>query len=85
MIDRIFTTLSVLPWTVQNSIAAKKQELSAKYGAWFVVFLAVLIALCTAFFLAMSAYCMIAQHGYFTGNWNFKKWFTSVELECKPF
>lgn len=49
--------------------------------AWFVVFVAVLLALAAAIFTAMAIWCMTNGHGSFSGSWNWHDMF-AMNIQC---
>ncbi|WP_129657364.1 hypothetical protein [Rothia uropygialis] len=53
-----------------------------RYDAWFLVFVAVLLALGATLLLGMAAWCVVKRHGRFTGHWRWANGF-SVSMECR--
>lgn len=51
--------------------------------AWFVVLLAVLLAMGATFVLGAAAWCLATGNGTFTGGWSVKDWGVSLNIECK--
>lgn len=54
-----------------------------RFDAWWLVFLAVLIAFGVAFLAAMALWCFFGAGGRrFSGNWEWSKKGVSVWIEC---
>lgn len=53
-----------------------------RYDAWFLVFVAVILALGAALITGMAIWCVIYQRKRFTGRWQFKDWGLRVYFEC---
>ncbi|MFE7799995.1 hypothetical protein [Nocardia sp. NPDC057440] len=53
-----------------------------RYDAWFLVFVAVIVGLGATMLLGMAVWCVVNQHGSFTGNWNYENYGVSVNVEC---
>ncbi|BCR79617.1 hypothetical protein SK1NUM_00600 [Arachnia rubra] len=53
-----------------------------RYDGWFLVVVAVVLALAATFLAGMAAWCVIYGNGSFTGNWYWKNGW-EVGLECK--
>jgi hypothetical protein len=72
------------PRTASLAYRAKKRIDAAimRYDAWFLVFLAVLLALAAAMLAAMAIWCVVYKGKRFTGNWNWSWWGVSVNIEC---
>ena len=54
-----------------------------RYDAWYVVLVAVLLALGTVLLAGMAVWCVTKGHGKFTGHWKWVKWGFSVSMECQ--
>jgi hypothetical protein len=53
-----------------------------RYDAWFLVFVAVILALGAALLAGMAIWCVVKQHKTFTGSWSFKDFGLKVHFEC---
>lgn len=53
-----------------------------RYDAWFIVFVAVLLALGATLLAGMAVWCVVNQQGRFTGSW---KWVNGIQvsMECR--
>ncbi|PNZ49522.1 hypothetical protein CD138_12695 [Staphylococcus intermedius NCTC 11048] len=54
-----------------------------QFNAWFLVFLAVILALATTIVAGLAIWCVMNQHGKFTGNWNWSLTNVKINVECK--
>lgn len=54
-----------------------------RYDAWFLVFVAVILALGATLLAGMAVWCVTKQHKRFTGAWSFKDYGIKVNMECK--
>jgi len=54
-----------------------------RYDAWFLVFIAVILALGATLMLGMAAWCVIKQHKRFTGHWSLRNFGLDAYFECK--
>ena len=54
-----------------------------KYDGWFLVFLAVLLALAFTILAGMAIWCVVYKGKHFTGDWHWKKWGVSVDVKCE--
>ena len=52
-----------------------------RYDGWFLVFVAVLLALGATLLAGMAIWCLANQHGRFTGHWYWNSGL-DVALEC---
>ena len=65
-----------------DSVKAKIDKGLIRYDAWFLVFVAVILALGATLIIGMSIWCVVKQGKKFTGNWQFKDWGLKVYFEC---
>ncbi len=66
-------------------IATARDKVDAailRYDAWFLVLLAVLMALAFVVATALAIWCVVYQRKRFTGNWRWGTWGVSVWTEC---
>ena len=65
-----------------NNARSRFDSAIVRYDAWFLVFVTVLLALGATLLAGMAVWCVVNQHGAFTGNW---KWDSgiSVSMECQ--
>lgn len=73
----------VVPFAPQALyVKGKLDQALVRYDAWFLVFVAVLLALGATVLLGMAAWCVVKGHGHFTGHWKWVKMGVSVSMEC---
>lgn len=66
-----------------GSLAKTKFDtLLVRYDAWFLVFIAVVLALAATLLAGMAIWCVVNQKGRFTGHWYWNNGW-QVGLECK--
>ena len=51
--------------------------------AWFLVFLAVLLALAFTIYAGLQIWCIVYKGKVFTGNWKWSTKGVSVKAECR--
>lgn len=79
MLDSIINYFSLLLFHVPSAC----DEIRLRYGAWYIVFLAVLLGFGTVLLAAMASWCFFYQHGSFTGHWYWVRWGgVDVAVEC---
>jgi len=68
----------------RSLLAAKAQFNRAlvRYDAWFLVFVAVILALGATLLIGMAIWCVIYKGKRFTGRWSFRNFGLSVYFEC---
>lgn len=54
-----------------------------RYDAWYLVFVAVILALGAALLAGMAIWCVVKQGKTFTGRWEFKDFGLKVYFECR--
>lgn len=54
-----------------------------RHDDWFLVFVAVIIALGATLLAGMAVWCVVKQKGKFTGHWKWVKYGVSVSMECR--
>lgn len=67
-----------------NVLPALKNRLDnslVRYDAWFIVFVAVLLALGATLLAGMAVWCVVKRHGRFTGSWQWESGI-KVSMEC---
>ncbi|WP_425556147.1 hypothetical protein [Glycomyces endophyticus] len=81
-----FMTLAGVKATTTGAALAEKAKdrfdnLLVRYDAWFLVFIAVLLALGATLLAGMAIWCLVNQKGRFTGSW---RWVNgiSVSMQC---
>ncbi|MEV3938959.1 hypothetical protein AB0K52_23675 [Glycomyces sp. NPDC049804] len=52
-----------------------------RYDAWFLVLVAVLLALGATILLGMAIWCVVNQKGRFSGSWHWANGWT-ISMEC---
>ncbi|MBP2329745.1 hypothetical protein JOF56_010130 [Kibdelosporangium banguiense] len=68
---------------VVESIKTKIDNGLVRYDAWFLVFVAVILALGAVLLAGMAVWCVVKQHKTFTGSWEFKNFGLKVYFECR--
>lgn len=71
--------------SVRGAGSAKKSfdRALVRFDAWFLVFVAVILALGAALLAGMAIWCVVKQHKTFTGRWSFKDFGLKVYFECR--
>lgn len=54
-----------------------------RFDAWFLVFVAVILALGAALLAGMAIWCVVKQGKTFTGRWSFRDFGLKVYFECR--
>ncbi|WP_242882233.1 hypothetical protein [Actinomadura litoris] len=75
-------TLDVRTRAVE-SIKKKIDAGLVRYDAWFLVFVAVILALGATLLAGMAVWCVVKQHKTFTGHWQYKNFGLKVYFECR--
>jgi len=68
-----------------RAINVAKQKLDnalVRYDAWFLVFIAVILAIGVALLAGMAIWCVVKQHKTFTGSWQYKDFGLKVYFQC---
>jgi hypothetical protein len=83
--------------TVNDSMSERAYELSARsldaakarfdnalvrYDAWFLVFVAVILALGATLLIGMAVWCVVYKGKRFTGRWSLRNFGLSAYFEC---
>ena len=68
--------------TVSSWAKSKFDAALVRYDGWFLVLVAVILALAAALLAGMAIWCVVNQKGRFTGHWYWKNGWT-VGLECR--
>jgi hypothetical protein len=74
--------MALAPSRVTDLVRAKIDNALVRYDAWFLVFVAVILALGATLLIGMGVWCVVYQGKRFTGNWSFRNWGIQVSLEC---
>lgn len=64
------------------STKSKIDRLAVRYDAWYLVMVAVVLALGVTILAGLSVWCVVNQHGKFTGNWHWSISDVSINTEC---
>lgn len=67
---------------VRQQVTDKFDSLLVRYDAWFLVLMAVLLAIAVVVATALAVWCLTYQGKRFTGRWEWGKWYVSVWAEC---
>ncbi|MGX2995802.1 hypothetical protein JNUCC64_16190 [Streptomyces sp. JNUCC 64] len=74
---------STAPSRVAESIHTRIDKGLVRFDAWFLVFVAVILALGATLLIGMAIYCVTKQGGKsFSGAWSFKNFGLKVRFEC---
>jgi hypothetical protein len=65
-----------------SAARAKFDNALVRYDAWFLVFVAVILALGAVLITGMAIWCVVNQHKRFTGRWEFRNFGLKVYFEC---
>jgi hypothetical protein len=83
--SEIMTMAGVKAGTTGASLAEKAKDrfdhLLIRYDAWFLVFIAVILALGATLLAGMAIWCVVNQQGRFTGSWQWENGIV-VNMEC---
>jgi hypothetical protein len=81
----IVSMIPATPWTAQLAERSKARFDAAilRYDAWFLVLLAVILAIGVALLAGMAIWCVVYQGKNFTGAWQYKDWGLNVSFECR--
>jgi hypothetical protein len=66
-----------------NTAKSKFDRALVRYDAWFLVFVAVILALGAVLLTGMAIWCVVKQNKTFTGSWSFKDFGLKVYFECR--
>jgi hypothetical protein len=66
-----------------DSLKARVDRGLVRYDAWFLVFIAVILALGATLLAGMAVWCVVKQGKTFTGNWQYKDFGLKVYFECR--
>ena len=61
----------------------KLDDALVRYDAWFLIFVAIILALGATLMTGMSIWCVVKQHKTFTGSWSFRNYGLKVYFECR--
>jgi len=67
----------------RQQVTDKFDSLLVRYDAWFLVLMAVLLAISVVVATALAVWCVTYQGKRFTGRWQWGKWYVSVWAECR--
>jgi hypothetical protein len=65
-----------------ESIKRKIDKGLVRFDAWFLVFVAVILALGATLLAGLAVWCLVKQNKTFSGSWQFKNWGLKVYFEC---
>ena len=66
-----------------SSVKRRFDQALVRFDAWFLVFVAVILALGAALLAGMAIWCVVKQHKTFTGNWSLRNFGLKVHFECR--
>ncbi|MDQ4501788.1 hypothetical protein [Sinomonas sp. ASV322] len=81
----ILAVMPTTPWAAQLAERSKTRFDAAvlRYDAWFLVFLAVILAIGVGLLVGLAIWCVVNQGKNFTGAWQYKDWGVNVSFECR--
>lgn len=79
----INSTLIEKTHELKNDVISSIENRELQFNAWFLVLLAVILALAASISAGLAIWCVTNQHGRFTGNWNWSIKNFKVSAECK--
>jgi hypothetical protein len=79
--EPIASTAAMYP-RVAGAIRSRFDNALVRYDAWFLVFVAVILALGATLLAGMAIWCVVEQNKTFTGSWQFKDMGLNVHFEC---
>lgn len=65
-----------------GSVRRRLDDALVRYDAWFLVFVAVILALGATVLAGMAIWCLVKQRKTFTGRWSFRNFGLKVYFEC---
>ena len=77
-----YVAATTAPARVIESIRTKVDEGLVRYDAWFLIFIAVILALGATIFAGLVIWCVVYQGKRFSGNWTFRNFGLKVYAEC---
>lgn len=78
----ISTYLRCKIYSIFDNIKNKFDDAIVRCDAWFIVLLAVLLAIAFTLFAAIATWCVVYKGKHFTGNWEWHKWGVSLDVQC---
>ena len=76
-------TISAKLVTWLNNMKESAKNVIVECDAWFLVFLAVLLALAFTIYAGLQIWCIVYKGKAFTGNWKCTTKGVSVKAECR--
>jgi hypothetical protein len=65
-----------------DAAKAKFDRAIVRYDAWFLVFVAVILAMGATIAAGLAIWCVVKKGKRFTGRWSFKDFGLKVYFEC---
>ncbi len=65
-----------------ESAQSKLDKALVRYDAWFLVVVAVILALGATVAAGLAVWCVVKQNKSFSGRWEFKNFGLKVRFEC---
>ncbi|WP_375433458.1 hypothetical protein [uncultured Friedmanniella sp.] len=65
-----------------NKLRTKMDDAIVRYDAWFLIFVAVILALGATLLAGMAIWCVVKKGKTFTGRWSFKDFGLKVYFQC---
>ncbi|GAA2158628.1 MULTISPECIES: hypothetical protein [Glycomyces] len=78
---QFLTTAGATGASLAQKAKDRFDDLLVRYDAWFLVFIAVLLALGATLLAGMAIWCVVNQQGRFTGSWQWENGIM-VNMEC---
>ncbi|MFV0498987.1 MAG: hypothetical protein ACK5NF_03020 [Bacilli bacterium] len=80
---RLYILIHSYRYNIERKVRDKFDDAIIKYDAWFLVFLAVLMALAFSIAAALTIWCVVYKGKKFTYRWKWSLRGVSVKAECK--
>lgn len=77
--------LSALEGTYRgrDAVKAKFDDAIVRFDAWFLIFVAVILALGATIAAGLAIWCVVKQRKSFTGRWSLRNFGLNVYFECR--
>ncbi|BCJ60318.1 hypothetical protein Jiend_37400 [Micromonospora endophytica] len=79
---RSIASATVASFEAREQVARRLDAALVRYDAWYVVLLAVILALAVTIFAGLLIWCVVYKDRRFTGNWSWNWSGVSVNAEC---
>ena len=77
-----YVSATTAPGRAIASIGSKVDKGLVRFDAWFLIFVAVVLALGVVIYAGLVVWCVVYQNKSFTGSWSFRNFGLQVSAEC---